>query len=87
MPSGSGAKRLVADLGPLLPRFRADAGLGADAPLKLEGLALLDERHVALVNDDDFGIHARGAERPRSCLWVVRLARPVARPTAASVRP
>jgi hypothetical protein len=81
------AKRLVADLGPLLPRFRADARLGADAPLKLEGLALLDERHVALVNDDDFGIHARGADRPRTCLWVVRLAEPVAPPTAASVHP
>lgn len=81
------AKRLVADFGPLLPRFRADARLGADESLKLEGLALLDERHVVLVNDDDFGVHARRADRPRTCLWVVRLAEPVARPTAASFHP
>jgi len=81
------AKRLVADLGPLLPRFRADARLATDAPLKLEGLALLDGRHVALVNDDDFGVHARGADRPRTCLWIVRLAANVARPAAASTHP
>jgi len=79
------SKRLVADVGPLVPRLRAEARLGADDPLKLEGLALLDERHVALVNDDDFGVHAGAADSPRSCLWVVRLAEPVGRSATDSV--
>lgn len=78
-------KRLVADLGPLGPRFRADARLGDDAPLKLEGIALLDDRRVAIVNDDDFAVHARSsaASGPRSCLWVVQLGAPV--PTHAAL--
>jgi hypothetical protein len=48
-------------------------------PLKLEGLAVADEQHVFLVNDDDFGIHedADDDPPPRTCLWVVRLARPI----------
>ena len=75
-------KSLVADLGPLVPRFRADV-FGSDndprAKLKLEGLAILDDQRLLLVNDDDFGVHARpGSPRPRSCLWVVRLPAPLA---------
>lgn len=75
-------KSLVADLGPLVPRLREDA-FGPDSDpgskLKLEGLAILDEQRVLLVNDDDFGVHARpGSPRPRSCLWVVRLPAPLA---------
>ncbi len=67
-------KVLVADLAPLLPRIRADIGHPADAPVKLEGLAVLDERRVLLVNDNDFGVAADPAgPSPRSCLWIVEL--------------
>lgn len=78
-------KRLVADLGPLGARFRADAQLGVDAPLKLEGIALLDDRRVAIINDDDFAIHGESSASagPRTCLWVVRLGAPV--PTHAAL--
>jgi hypothetical protein len=79
------AKTLVADLEPLLPAMRrAAAGESATAaakgPLKIEGLAVLDDRHVALVNDDDFGVREDAANDPRSrtCLWVVRLPGPLA---------
>lgn len=80
------AKTLVADLEPLLPAMRR-AAVGAhdtpdadEGPLKLEGLAVLDDRHVALVNDDDFGVREDAANDPRSrtCLWVVRLPGPLA---------
>jgi hypothetical protein len=74
-------KSLVADLGPLVPRLREDVfGSAAEAgsKLKLEGLAVLDDHRVLLVNDDDFGVHARSAAtKPRSCLWVVRLPAPL----------
>jgi len=75
------AKTLVADLEPLLPAMRR-AAVGepekrdaSNAPLKIEGLAVLDDRHVALVNDDDFGVREDAADDPwaRTCLWVVRL--------------
>jgi hypothetical protein len=50
----------------------------AGSKLKLEGLALLDDHRVLLVNDDDFGVHTRSAAvKPRSCLWVVRLPAPL----------
>jgi len=80
------AKTLLADLAPILDAMRAGtANLGTDrrderdakksGPLKLEGLAVADEQHVFLVNDDDFGIHedADDDPPPRTCLWVVRL--------------
>lgn len=69
------AKRLVADLAPLVPRFRSDARLSADAPLKLEGIALLDAGRIAMCNDDDFAVACRpeADPRPRSCLWVVKI--------------
>ncbi len=67
-------KTLVADLAPLLPQIRTDIGHPADAAVKLEGLAVLDERRVMLVNDNDFGVTADpGQPSPRSCLWIVTL--------------
>lgn len=67
-------KTLVADLAPLLARIRADIGHPADAAVKLEGLAVLDERRVMLVNDNDFGVTADpGQPSPRSCLWIVTM--------------
>jgi hypothetical protein len=77
------AKTLLADLAPILDDMRAGTADGGSArrdtkksgPLKLEGLAVADEQHVFLVNDDDFGIHedADDDPPPRTCLWVVRL--------------
>jgi hypothetical protein len=80
------SKTLLADLGPILDDMRADTarrGSGRrdakkSGPLKLEGLAVADEQHVFLVNDDDFGIDEDDNDpQPRTCLWVVRLARPI----------
>lgn len=77
------AKTLVADLGPALDEMAADvqgrSGGDERRPLKLEGLAVADERHVFLVNDDDFGVHedADHDPPPRTCLWVVRLPQPL----------
>jgi hypothetical protein len=73
------AKTLLADLGPLLDEMRADAamdGTGDRRPLKIEGLAVADDHHVVLVNDDDFGVRKDADDDPaaRTCLWVVRLA-------------
>ena len=80
------AKTLLADLAPILDTMRAGtADRGTDrrdepdeaerGQLKLEGLAVADDQHVFLVNDDDFGIHedADDDPPPRTCLWVVRL--------------
>lgn len=68
-------KTLLADLGPALERMRLQAGLRGDrGALKIEGLAIADERHVFLVNDNDFGIREdAGAADTRSCLWVVKV--------------
>jgi hypothetical protein len=75
------AKRLVADLGPLVPQLRQDAfggdGSGGGASLKLEGLAVLDDRRIVLVNDNDFGVPDPRSPPPRSCLWVIELASPL----------
>lgn len=82
-------KSLVADLGPLLPTLAAHVTDGAWRPaapgrppnLKLEGLAILDDHRIALVNDDDFDIaHRDDPDEPRrrSCLWIIRLAAPLA---------
>lgn len=83
-------KSLVADLGPLVPQLREDAfgeGDGTNAKLKLEGLAVLDDQRVLLVNDDDFAVHARSASpRPRSCLWVVRLPAPLSAHDSLTLR-
>lgn len=78
-------KTLVADLAPLLPQIRSDIGQPADAAVKLEGLAVLDERRVMLVNDNDFGATAdSGQPTPRTCLWVVTLPADIA--AAATVQ-
>lgn len=86
-------KRLVADLGPLVPEIEA-AVYGGPSPtgkrrqLKLEGLAILDGRRVAIVNDDDFAVDARdGATAPRSCLFVIELAEPLPGVVAATAGP
>jgi len=82
------AKRLVADLGPLVPRFRRDVfggdGSGGGATLKLEGIALLDDRRLLIVNDNDFaaagstaGDSGHGEPAARSCIWVVALPTPL----------
>jgi hypothetical protein len=75
------AKRLVADLGPLVPQLRRDAfgnaGSGGEARLKLEGLAVLDDRRIMLVNDNDFGVPDPRSPPPRSCLWVIELPTPL----------
>ena len=75
------AKRLIADLGPLVPRLRRDAfggdGSGGGARLKLEGLAVLDDRRIMLVNDNDFGVPDPQSPPPRSCLWVIELPSPL----------
>jgi hypothetical protein len=79
-------KTLVADLTALRARMRdeVDGAAGAGGALKLEGLAVLDERHVALVNDDDFGVPQAAAGRPgRGCrVWIVEL--PAALPGVAA---
>ena len=70
-------KSLVADLAPLVARMRADVygpeGVAGEGPLKLEGLAILDDRRVAIVNDNDFGVHAAAGERCSTCIWTIRL--------------
>jgi len=75
-------KTLVADLTDLRAEMRgqADGGAPTDEPLKLEGLAVIDERHVAVLNDDDFGVHGPPQRRRRTCLWLVELPGPLPRP-------
>lgn len=71
-------KTLLADLGPALDAMRAQAGLRGEqaGALKIEGLAIADERHVFLVNDDDFGVREDAEAGPaHSRLWAVRLPR------------
>jgi hypothetical protein len=76
-------KQLVADLTHLLPQMRADIGIGEEAAVKLEGIAMLDERRMLLVNDNDFGVSAEPAgPMPRSCVWVVALPRDLPAPPA-----
>jgi hypothetical protein len=72
-------KRLVADLAPRLASMRRDV-LGRDAKgsIKIEGLAVVDAARLLLVNDDDFGVNARGdSAPPRTCFWLVTLAEPL----------
>lgn len=76
-------KTLVADLTKLRKRMRVevDAGSGKGGPLKLEGLAVLDDRHVAIVNDNDFGgprAGSRGMGRATR-VWIVELPEPLPR--------
>ena len=77
-------KILVADLASLLPSFASDITAGQWQPevgeqvagLKLEGLAVLDSKHVIVVNDNDFNVDSLFDEnemRRRSCMWVLSL--------------
>jgi len=77
-------KTLVADLASLLPLFASDITAGQWQPevaeqvagLKLEGLAVLDSKHVIVVNDNDFNVDSLFDENEvsrRSCMWVLSL--------------
>lgn len=90
LPAGGAAatpleKTLVADLLPLVPRLAGDIDPSAPPPekpadLKIEGLAVLDDERVAIVNDNDFDIAAESADRAatrRTCLWILRLPHPL----------
>ena len=77
-------KTLIADLASLLPLFASDITAGQWQPevgekvagLKLEGLAVLDSKHVIIVNDNDFNVDSLFDEnemRRRSCMWVLLL--------------
>lgn len=93
------SKRLVADLGPLLPAMsrHVHGDVASAPPLKLEGIAILGPRHVAIVNDNDFALAANpaadagpdrgsGPRPPRTCLWIVELDRPLWSSPADRVR-
>ncbi|MFM8494239.1 MAG: esterase-like activity of phytase family protein [Planctomycetia bacterium] len=80
-------KTLVADLGSLVSRLRRDvSGSGSGASLKLEGLAVLDDRRVLLCNDNDFAVPSSAASggdgTARSCLWVIGLPTPLTTPAS-----
>lgn len=74
-------KTLVADLAPFVSAMRRDvygaADPGKDAPLKLEGMAILDPQRVAIINDNDFGVNVKPDARCETCLWVIRLPQPL----------
>ena len=58
--------------------FREYGGGGKGRSIKLEGMALIDSQHVAILNDEDFGVDSGSKTgelkaSPRSCLWVVKL--------------
>ena len=73
-------KRLVADLASLRETMaaQADGGRQLHGPLKLEGIAIVDDRHVLVANDDDFGVHGDGPRRRRSFAWLLELEQPLA---------
>ena len=76
-------KTLVADLAPLAARFQRDIEPGGDgrapkklAELKFEGLTVLADGRIAILNDNDFDVVADGSTaasppRRRSCLWIL----------------
>ena len=77
-------KTLVADLANLLPSFASDITAGQWQPepdekvagLKLEGLAVLDNKHIIVSNDNDFNVDSRFDENEperQSCVWVISL--------------
>ena len=78
-------KTLVADLTAARRQMWAEATTGdsnasaEQALLKLEGLAVLDGRRVALVNDNDFSVP--DPQQPqRTCIWIVELEQPLRSP-------
>jgi hypothetical protein len=72
-------KHVVADLAGVREAMTAaaDGGKPKHGPLKLEGLAVVDDRHVLLLNDDDFGVHGKGKDRRRSFLWLLEIEQPM----------
>ena len=76
-------KTLVADLAPLAERFQRDIEPGGKgrpprklAELKFEGLTVLADGRIAILNDNDFDVVADGSAaaappRRRSCLWIL----------------
>lgn len=83
-------KSLIADLATLLPAMRREVygagGRDHAKPLKLEGMAILGPDRVALVNDNDFGVHGKPGERCSTCLWILRLKTPLVTDNAPSAR-
>lgn len=81
-------KTLVADLTDLRERMRAevDEGGADGGALKIEGLAVVDGRRIAVVNDDDFGVAqaASGGAGRRTMVWIVELPADLATVTAAA---
>ncbi len=73
------AKRLVADLTEYrnVMAAQSDGGELRNGALKLEGLAVIDDRHVLIANDDDFGVHGKGKHPRRSFLWLIELEKPL----------
>lgn len=72
-------KTLAADLASLRRTMKkqADGDEKQGGPLKLEGLAVVDGRHVLVIDDNDFGV-AGGDRRSRATmLWMVELERPL----------
>ncbi|MFM7107465.1 MAG: esterase-like activity of phytase family protein, partial [Planctomycetaceae bacterium] len=76
-------KTLVADLAPLAARLQRDIEPGGDgrvprklADLKFEGLTVLADGRIAVLNDNDFDVVADGSAaaappRRRTCLWIL----------------
>lgn len=73
------SKRLVADVSTLRATMAATADGGEEQHglLKIEGLAIVDDRHVLLLNDDDFGVQGKGQERRRSFMWLIEFDKPL----------
>jgi hypothetical protein len=81
-------KTLVADLANLLSSFASDITDGQWQPepnvkvagLKLEGLAVLDSKHIIVANDNDFNVDSTFDENEperQSCVWIVSLPQPL----------
>lgn len=72
-------KTLAADLGSLRKKMarEADGGEKGGGPLKLEGIAVVDGRHVLVCNDNDFGVQGTGSRPRSSMLWLIELDRPL----------
>ena len=73
------AKRIVADLAGVLPAMRRDVyGEASEGEsLKLEGIAILGDRRVAIVNDNDFGVPAKDGVMPKTCVWILETHAPL----------
>ena len=80
-PPGTDSIMAGADL-----RTVADGGRTGGGALKIEGLAVVDARHVALVNDNDFGVpqEADGEPSRRTRVWLVELSEPLPMTVASS---